>query len=46
MLNGKNGRANRHLSKAVEEIRCALSDMTDALFDITTGPLDDTDEDD
>lgn len=27
MLNGKNGRANRHLSKAVEEIRCVLSDM-------------------
>ena len=46
ILNGKNGRANRHLSEAVEEIRHALSDLSDAMFDITTEPLDDTDEDD
>ena len=46
ILNGKNGVANRHLRDAVEEIRRALLDMSDALFDITTEPLDDTDEDD
>ena len=46
ILNGKNSAANRYLSEAVEEIRHALSDMSDALFDITTGPFEDTDEDD
>lgn len=46
ILNGKNGRANRHLSEAAKEIRYALSDLSDALFDITTKPLDDTDGDD
>ena len=46
ILNGKNGVANRHLNEAAEEIRRALSDLSDALFDITTEPLNDTDEDD
>ena len=46
MLNGKNGRANRHLNEATEEIRCAISDLSDALFEITTQPSDGTDDGD
>ena len=46
ILNGKNGRANCHLREATTEIRHALSDLSDAMFDITTEPLDDMDGDD
>lgn len=36
VLNGKNQKANRYLKEAATEIRHALSDLSDAEFDITT----------
>ena len=36
ILNGKNEKANRYLREAALEIRHALSDLSDALFEITT----------
>ena len=35
-LNGKNEKANRYLKEAAAEIRHALSDLSDAEFDICT----------
>ena len=40
ILNGKNEKANRYLREAALEIRHALSDLSDALFEITTSPED------
>ena len=36
VLNGKNQKANRYLKEAAAEIRHALSDLSDAEFDIST----------
>ena len=36
ILNGKNEKANRYLREAATEIRHALSDLSDAEFDICT----------
>lgn len=36
VTNGKNEKANRYLKEAAAEIRHALSDLSDAEFDITT----------
>ncbi len=44
ILNGKNEKANRYLREAALEISHALSDLSDALFEITT-TLEDTDDD-
>ena len=44
ILNGKNEKANRYLREAALEIRHALSDLSDALFEITT-TLENTDDD-
>ncbi len=38
IINGKNEYANRKLNDAIQEIRHALSDLSDAMFDVTTGP--------
>lgn len=46
ILNGKNEKANIYLRGAVQEIRRALSDLSDALFEITTSPAEDEDPDD
>ncbi len=35
VLNGKNEKANRYLREAAEEIKHALSDLSDAVFEIT-----------
>ncbi len=40
ILNGKNQRANQYLREASLELRHALSDLSDALFEITTSPED------
>lgn len=40
LLNGKNKKVNRYLQEAHIEIRHALSDLSDALFEITTSPMD------
>ena len=40
ILNGKNEKANRYLRGAIWGIQRALSEMSDALFEITTEPLD------
>ena len=40
ILNGKNEKANRYLRVAICGIQRALSEMSDALFEITTEPLD------
>ena len=40
ILNGSNEKANRYLREAALEIRHALSDLSDALFEITTSPED------
>ena len=40
ILNGKNQRANQYLREAALELRHALSDLSDALFEITTSPED------
>ena len=45
ILNGKNEKANRYLREAALEIRHALSDLSDALFEITTSPEDIEDDD-
>ena len=44
ILNGKNEKANRYLREAALEIRHALSNLSDALFEITTS-LEDIDDD-
>ena len=36
IINGKNDYANRKLNDAIQEIRHALSDLSDAMFDVTT----------
>ena len=46
ILNGKNEKANRYLREAALEVRQALSDLSDALFEITTSPEDIEDDDD
>ncbi len=46
ILNGKNEKANRYLREAALEIRHALSDLSDALFEITTSPEDIEDDND
>ena len=46
ILSGKNEKANRYLREAALEIRHALSDLSDALFEITTSPEDIEDDDD
>lgn len=45
IVNGRNEKANRYLREAALEIRHALSELSDALFEITTSP-EDIDEDD
>ena len=44
LLNGKNEIANRYLKSALLEIRHALSDLSDAEFEISTAPDEDEDE--
>jgi len=46
ILNGKNEKANRYLREAALEIRNALSDLSDALFELTTSPEDIDDDND
>ena len=46
ILNGKNEKTNRYLREAVLEIRHALSDLSDALFELTTSPEDIDDDND
>ena len=46
ILNGRNEKANRYLREAALEIRHALSDLSDALFEITTSPEDINDDND
>ena len=46
ILNGKNEKDNRYLREAALEIRHALSDLSDALFEITTTPEDIDDDND
>ena len=46
ILNGKNEKANRYLREAALEVRQALSDLSDALFEITTTPEDIDDDND
>jgi hypothetical protein len=46
ILNRKKEKANRYLREAALEIRHALSDLSDALFEITTSPEDIEDDDD
>ena len=46
ILNGKNEKANRYLREAALKIRHALSDLSDALFEITKSPEDIEDDDD
>ncbi len=41
LLNGKNEIANRYLKSALLEIRHALSDLSDAEFEISTTPDED-----
>ena len=45
VLNGSNEKANRYLREAALDIRHALSDLSDALFEITTSPEDIGDDD-
>ena len=40
ILNGKNEKANRYLRGAICGIQHALSEMSDALLEITAEPLD------
>ena len=44
LLNGKNEIANRYLKSALLEIRHALSDLSDAEFEISTAPDEDEGE--
>ena len=46
ILNGKNEKANRYLREAALEIRQALSNRSDALFEITTSPEEIDDDND
>ena len=46
ILNGKNEKANRYLRGAALEIRHALPDLSDALFELTTSPEDIDDDND
>ena len=46
ILNGKNEKANRYLREATLGIRHALSNLSDALFEITTTPEDIDDDND
>ena len=46
ILNGKNEEANRYLREAALEIRHALSNLSDALFEITTSPEEIDDDND
>lgn len=41
VLNGKNDKVNRYLKEAMLEITHALSDLSDAEFEITTSPIED-----
>ena len=40
ILNGGNQKANRHLADAIQEMKRALSDMSDAEFEIATSPVE------
>lgn len=40
ILNGSNEKGNRYLMDVALEIRHALSDLSDAHFEITTFPMD------
>ena len=40
VLNGRNEKANRYLREAALEIRYALSDLSNALFELSTSPED------
>lgn len=40
VLNGKNEKINRYLKEAMAEMRHALSDLSDAEFEMTTSPLE------
>lgn len=40
IMNSKNETANRYLRETVDEIKRVLSDMSEALFEITTSPID------
>lgn len=46
ILNGKNEKTNRYLRGAALEIRHTLSDLSDALFELTTSPEDIDDDND
>lgn len=46
ILNGKNEKVNRYLREAVLEIRRARSDLSDALFELSTSPRDIDDNND
>lgn len=41
VLNGKNEKINRYLKEAMAEITHALSDLSDAEFEMTTTPIED-----
>lgn len=41
VLNGKNEKINRYLKEAMVEIKRALSDLSDAEFEMTTSPIED-----
>ena len=41
VLNGKNEKINRYLKEAMAEIRHALSDLSDAEFELATTPRKD-----
>ena len=40
IMNSKNETVNRYLMETVDEIKRVLSDMSEALFEITTSPID------
>ena len=46
VLNGSNDAANRYLKEAEGNVRRALVHLSDALFEITTTPMDTSDDDD
>lgn len=46
ILNGGNTKANRYLEDAIQSMKRALSDMSDAEFEITTSPIELGDDDD
>ena len=45
ILNSGNPKANRYLEGAIQEMRSALSNLSDAEFEITTSPVRFEDED-